>query len=300
VRRYLLTALIAASVVGVAAPAVAQSEISVGDSAQVEAVFDETDGACGFADFNDTYVATASEDAQGRSVDLVQPSTGDSAQLRLNQDGNPVIEPAGTDETYSDAAIDAETGAVSALYSYTDDGCSQVWLALFALPPGFFTFLAEDPARIAVESAPPVEEEVVVTESDPAPPVEEEVVVTESDPAPPVEEEVVVAEEEVAVTNTSTGGDSGLSFFFWILIAVFVLLFGWGFFWFFFRRPQRLYRFDRGDPGEFIDEDDQKEIVIGGEELPTFGPIAETEVEQIFLPPRASDILIDVPPSLPQ
>jgi hypothetical protein len=126
--------------------------------------------------------------------------------------------------------------------------------------------------------------------------------------APPVTEAPETA--EVAQPASITEDDSGLSFLVYILIAAFIAVFGWGLYWYFFIRKQRLYRFDRGDAGEFIDDDeptetevpedpvaddDPTEIVVGGMDLPTFGAIEESE--QVFLPPRASEIDVGTPPA---
>ncbi len=264
----------------------AQDEPSVGDSGPAVGYFEQTDGACDFPNFSDdTYVATLGEDDRGRFVEFVQPSTGDAGAFRLDESGEIAFETDG-DEVYDNIKVDA-TGVLTAKYIYTSNGCAQIWVATVTLPPGFVTFLANDPARATEETTPPTTPTTAAPTEETAPP-------TTPTTAAPTEETTPPTTPEVVAIDTDTGDDSGLGLFVWLFIAAFVGLFGWGLFWYFSRGPKRLYRFDRGDPGEFIDEEDDVEIVIGGAELPSFGAIEE--VEEVFLPPRASTIDVGVPP----
>jgi hypothetical protein len=285
-RRHLATAAIACAVLVMGAPAMAQDEPSAGDSGPAVGYFEQTDGACNFPNFSDdTYIATLGEDDRGRFIEFVQPSTGDAGAFRLDESGNITFETDG-DEVYDNIKADS-AGVLTAKYIYTSSGCAQIWVATVTLPPGFLTFLANDPARATEETAPP-------TTATTAAPTEETAPPTTATTAAPTEETAPPTAPEVVAFDTDTGGDSGLSLFVWLFIAAFVGLFGWGLFWYFLRGPKRLYRFDRGDPGEFIDEEDDVEIVIGGAELPSFGAIEEAE--EVFLPPRASTIDVGVPP----
>ena len=284
-----------------AAPLSAQSEPAVGDSGPAVAFFEQTDGACDFPNFSDdSYVATLGEDERGRFIDFTQSSTGDSGVFRLDESGEIIFETDG-DEVYDDISINV-SGVLTARYIYTSGSCSQEWVANVTLPPGFLTFLANEPVGPADAPAPPPTEAQAPPTTEVAAPPPTEATATPVTEAPQT--------EEVAQPASITEDDSGLSFLVYILIAVFIALFGWGLYWYFFVRKQRLYRFDRGDAGEFIDDDeitetevpedpvaddDPSEIVIGGMELPTFGAIEVSE--QVFLPPRASEIDVGVPPA---
>jgi hypothetical protein len=268
-----------------AVPTSAQSEPTVGDSGPAVAYFDQTDGACNYPNFSDdTYEAELGEDDRGRFIRFTQAS-GDTGIFRLDASGNLVFVTDG-DEVYDNITVNV-AGVITARYLYNDDGCVQEWLATVTLPPGYLGFLASEPVEPEEAAAPPptVEEQTPPPEAQAEPPEEPASAPTTQTPQ----------SEELAQPSTISDDDSGISFLVWVLIAVIIALFGWGFYWFFFVRKQRLYRFDRGDAGEFIDDDDSTEIVIGGMELPTFGAIEEGE--QVFLPPRASEIDVGVPPA---
>lgn len=268
-----------------AVPISAQSEPAVGDTGPAVAFFEQTDGACDFPNFSDdSYIATLGEDERGRFIDFAQSSTGDSGVFRLDESGNIIFETDG-DEVYDDISVNV-SGVLTARYVYTVGDCSQEWEAEVTLPPGFLGFLADEPVEPEDAAAPPPEQQA-------PPPTEAQAEPPEEPASAPTTE--TPASEEVAQPSTISAEGSGLSILTWILIGVIIALFGWGFYWFLFARKQRLYRFDRGDPGEFIDEDGSTEIVTGGMDLPTFGAIEDSE--QVFLLPRASEIDVGVPPA---
>lgn len=266
-----------------ALPVSAQNVPAPGDTASFEARFHETDGACGFENYTDTYQARLGEDDQGRYIDILQNSTGDAGRLRLNETGDPFIEPKNTEEDWTVAYIG---DVLAGEYTYDSVGCVQLWQAELFLPPGYFQFLVDG------QAAPPTEETAPPTEQTSPPSTEESTALTET-VVPPTEATAQPVTEGSTDAGADTTGDSGIDFLLLILIAILVLLFGWGFYWYLVQRPKRLYRFDRGDAGEFIDDDDDIEIV-DGLDLPTFGDFEEAE--EVFLPPRGEDIPDEEPP----
>jgi hypothetical protein len=104
-------------------------------------------------------------------------------------------------------------------------------------------------------------------------------------------------EEQIAETTSNDGSGSGL----WILVSIFIAALAAIGFWFWFWRPKRLYRFDRGDAGTYIDDDDDEITSISAfdDEIASYIEDLTTveESEEVFEIPRASTIFIDDPPA---
>lgn len=220
------------------APASAQSGVEAGDNESFDATFTDTDDACGFGNYTDTYIATTGEDENGRFVDLEQMSTGDSGRLRLDENGNPFIEPAITEEQWTVLAFIGEV--LGGQYSYQSDDCIQLWRAELLLPPGYFQFLLDGQAASVPETTTTV--------------IDTTTTVIDTTLETTVET-VVAITEGTAEPGSEISDDSGNNFVLLLPAAVVILLLGWGWYWWFIQRPKRLYRFDRGDPGEIVPDE---------------------------------------------
>ncbi|MDW3217190.1 MAG: hypothetical protein R8F63_01145 [Acidimicrobiales bacterium] len=270
-RRLLFAAVLGLWTLGLAAPASAQDDPTIGSTGPASGEFAQTDEACGFGDFTDgSYTATIGEDADGVYIEFTQGSTGDSGRFRSDGDGNISFETDG-DEEYNDIRVDGNR--LIAQYLYGTD-CVQEWSATVEMPEGFIDFL------VAASAAPePQPEPAPEPEPEPEPEVEDppsETEDPEADAAAEPDDGGAAAPTDAADGESTevdgSSDDGGIDWESLTFLAL-LLLFLIALFLLYRRRQQRLYRADPGDFGEFIpvppggdesDDDDEPEATSSG------------------------------------